>query len=312
MFSKLSLYRLHHRAVTSAASMAACLESAAFVPTTPNQEMAVGFVPPRAENGAFVESIAGHWIARFVVETRKVPADILQRRVDELVADIENHTGRKPGKKERRDIKEQAVSELLPQAFPKRVAVPVWISPSAVQGAPSLLAIGSTSKAVCDEVVSALVHALPDPMVEHYCTELPPATAMVNWLSPGGWDFAGGENFYPGTSCELRANDETRASVRYKNQPMLAHGDVQNHLNQGKVPVSLALNWCDRVAFTLTDDLQIKGVQILDIESSKADSEGDQFDATVAIYCGELESMLADLFGALGGTRKVLTQEGTE
>lgn len=293
MFSKFTIYRITAGLPGSAAMLAEYLQRTEFAPTTPNQELSAGWVPPREKHGLFVEAIAGHWIARLVIETRKVPGDALQRRVDEIVTAIEQNEGRKPGRKERRDIRELAVAELLPQAFPKQAAVDVWIDPAA-----GLLVIESTSTSRVDQVITGLVRAVPDLHLAPVQTNMAPRAAMAAWLSSFRYGELQSEAFDVGGACELRADDESKAVVRYKNEH-LARDEVLQHIQQGKQPTRLALIYEGRVAFVLTDSLQFTNVEILEVP--EGEGEDDAFDADVAIFTGELSRLIAAMIDELGG-----------
>ena len=298
MFQKLTIYRITAGLPAESQQLAEFLALSEFEPTTPNQELSSGFEPPRAKHGAFVEAIAGHWIARLVIETRKVPSDALQRRIDEVIETVEQNTGRKPGRKERRDIRDQCVAELLPQAFPKRVAVPVWIDPAA-----GLLLIGSTSAAHIDQVINCLVRSVPDLAFAPVRTKLSPRAAMAAWLLSFRFGELQSESFDVGRECELRADDESKAVVRYKNEH-LEREEVLQHLLGGKLVTRLALTFEDRVAFVLTDLMQLKSIELLDValEQHKGDDdEVDAFDGDVMIATGELSVLIAKLIDELGG-----------
>ena len=68
------------------------------------------------------------------------------------------------------------------------------------------------------------------------------------------------------------------------------------------------MTWADRVSFVLTDELKIKRVKFLDVETAAArgaasDGEDDSFDANAALATGELSQLMGDLLNALGGER---------
>lgn len=280
----------------SAAALAERLQAHPFTPTTPNQAIAVGWVPPRAEHGALVEAVAGHWIARFVVETRSVPGEAVKRRVAELVAEIERTTGRKPGRKEQRNLKDQAIEELLPKAFPKLVELPVWIDPTT-----RLLGIGATTMSKADEAVTLLVKCVPELAVQLVQTAQSPSAVMASWITDG----EANQNFTLGNECELQAADETKAVVKY-GRLSLDRADVREHIQQGKMPRKLGLTWSDRVALHLNDRLQLSKIEFLDAAMSGQQAEAeDSFDGSVAIACGELRNLLADLIEALGGRQSL-------
>ena len=273
------------------------LQQMPFVPTTGQQNKSVGWVPPRADGGLFVESVNSQLIMRFMAETRQVPSSVVRSRVDELAAAIETSTGRKPGKKERRDLQEQAVAELLPNAFPRKRATWVWIDREK-----SRLIIDSTSAGTVDDIITALVKLVDGFVAEPQKTVMHPSAAMACWLedqcAPGDFDI--------GKACELAGLEIPREVVRYKNHPLLTE-EVINHIARGKFPTSLELEWDDRASFTLTDDLKLKKISFSDgvLEQSKAQGQrADDFDGNVLMATSEIGQMLDELIAELDGVEK--------
>ena len=293
MFKNLIIYRIAPLAQPLALDQVEqALAKAPFMECGPTQEKSTGWTPPRGEeHGALAESIGGQWIMRFVTEVRRVPGAALARAVEEKAAHVEQETGRKPGKKERRDLAGDALLELLPHAFPARAAMWVWIDPRA-----GLLVLDTSSQARADDAVSHLVELVPGLSVALLHTVDNPQSAMAHWLveqePPVG--------FTVGRECELKASDESQAVVRYARHPLNIE-EVQAHIEAGKLPTRLALTWDDRVSFVLTEQLQVRKLEFLDtvFEAQKTDDGG--FDADVAIATGELVKLIPDLVGALGG-----------
>ena len=101
-------------------------------PAALRRRRAAGWVEPRGEeHGPLVESIGGQWLLEFMIESKTLPASVVRRKVDERCAQIEATTGRKPGKKEKKELKEDITHELLPLAFTRHARVAVWIDPAA-------------------------------------------------------------------------------------------------------------------------------------------------------------------------------------
>ena len=291
MFKNLIVYRIAPLFPLDLLEVQADLARAPFTPCGPTQERSCGWVPPRGEaNGPMVESVGGQWIAKFFIETKDVPAQVLARRVAEKATRIEQETGRKPGKRESRDLKEEAKLDLLPMAFTKQSAMWVWIDTEA-----GTLVIDTSSQARADEVASALIEALPGLSLALLDTQTSAQVAMAQWLST--------QEAPPGFSidreCELKSADEEKAVVRYGRHP-LDIDEVQQHIAQGKLPTKLALTWDGRVSFVLTEGLQIKKLAFLDAATQGQSGDGG-FDADVALATGELRNLIADLTEALGG-----------
>jgi recombination associated protein RdgC len=227
-----------------------------------------------------------------VVEQRVLPSAVVRRRADEVAVHIERTTGRKPGKKQMKEIKDEAVLELLPQAFTKQATIQVWVNPSQ-----RLLMVDATSPAKADEVVTHLVKALAGVALAPLHTARSPAAAMSEWLSTG--DAPAG--FSVDRECELRSADEMKSVVRYARHA-LDTDEVRRHIAEGKRPTQLALTWQGRVSMLLTDAMQIKKIAFLDgvFEGGKPGKD-EAFDADAAIATGELGKLLPELIEALGG-----------
>jgi recombination associated protein RdgC len=271
------------------------LQRMPFVPCGASQDKAVGWVEPRGTtHGPLVESVNGQWMLRFKVEVRQVPASVVKRRVDEMAADIETATGRKPGKKEKRDLKEEAVAALLPQAFPREQSIWVWLDTTHHR-----MVLDTTSAARADDIITALVKVLDGFSVEPLNTALSPAVAMATWLT----EQEAPPGFAIGKECELKSADESQAVVRYARHPLLTD-EVKAHLAQGKQPTRLALEWDDRVSFVLGDNLQLKKVAFDDKVLELAKGQGqraDDFDGNVLMATAELSPLIGDLIDALDG-----------
>ena len=303
MFKNLTIYRISGQVVTLN-QLEAALHKALFVECGATQEKSAGWVPPRGEaHGALVESIGGQWIARLMIETKAVPGDALARKVKEKGERIEQETGRKPGKKETRDLKEEARLDLLPMAFTKRAMTWVWIDPQA-----RALVINTSSQARADEVARSLVEQLPAGFALALLnTKTAPQAAMAHWLN----EQEPPEGFTVDRECELKSQDEDKSVVRYANHPLDIQ-EVQDHIKAGLQPTRLALTWDGRVSFTLTQQLQVKGVRFLNsvFESQQADEGG--FDADMAIATGELGKLIPDLVKALDGELVAASVEGED
>lgn len=290
------VYRLASAWTVGVEQLEAALEAARFVECGSLQDKSVGWITPRGEEGGpLVEVVGGQWILRLMVETKAVPGSVVKRKVEQQIEQIEATTGRKPGRKETRDLKDDARMALLPLAFSRQSAVWVWIDPKA-----KLLLLDAGSQARADEVITALVKAIDGLAMQLVQTEMSPAAAMSLWLSTGDAPVS----FTVDQECELKAVDASRAVVRYTRHPLDGE-EIPKHIETGKVPTRLALSWAESVSFVLTDALTIKKIAFLDGAvddvSAKGDRADDRFDADVAIATGELRKLLPALLEALGG-----------
>lgn len=297
MFKNLIVHRLAPGWSATPADLEAALDAARFLECGATQPRSAGWVEPRGvAHGPLVEVVDGQWLLQLLIEQKVLPGAVVRRQVEALAERIERDSGRKPGKKQLRELKEQVQLELLPQAFTKRVHVKLWIAP-----AERLLLIDAGSTKVADEVITLLTKSLPGFAAPAVQTALSPAAAMADWLVSG----EAPSGFTVDRDCELKASDGEKPAVRYARHA-LDIDEIRGHITAGKQPTRLALTWNGRVSFMLTEAGQIKKLAFLDgvFEGRKAGKD-DGFDADAAIATGELAPLLGDLIDALGGEQVI-------
>ena len=84
------VYRIGEGFAPALADVQAALEPVQFVECGASQEKSIGWIPPRGEaHGPLVESVSGQWIMKLMIESKAVPGNMVRRKVDERVAEIE-------------------------------------------------------------------------------------------------------------------------------------------------------------------------------------------------------------------------------
>ena len=293
-FKNIFIYRLPTDCTLTAATLQEKLALKPLQPCSGLDKQSRGWVSCRGDD-RLVHVANQQILFALGVEQKLLPATIINRFVKERIADIEAQQGYKVGRKEKKDIKEAVTEELLPRAFAMQRATFAWIDP--VNGR---LIIEAASSAKADELLEQLGKTVDDLPVKLLHTELSPVAAMTNWLA--------GENAPAGFTIdrelELRATGESKATVRYANHALEGE-EILAHIAAGKRATRLGLTWNDRISFVLTEQLQIKRLEFLDIikeeSTTLADNADEMFDLDFTLMTGELARMLADLTEALGG-----------
>jgi recombination associated protein RdgC len=278
-----------------------------FIECAPGQDKSVGWIEPRGiAHGPLLENIGGQWIAKLMIETKAVPSSVVKRKAEVQIQEIEAKTGRKPGKKEKREMCEDILHSLLPQAFAKQGAVTVWINPQ-----DRLLAIDAASSGKADEVITQLVRALPGLDLNLLQTATSPQTAMAAWLLAVNSDELPA-SLHIEKECVLKSGSDDQPMVRYTRH-ILSTEEVRKHVREGKLPTQLALSWDGKASFVLTDNLQFKKLSFLDgTEPDSINTQGeDKFDANVVLSTGMLSPLIKDILQALGG-ENVFAEQATE
>lgn len=297
MFKNVTIYRIAPGWEATLESMEAALDAARFVPCGASQDKSVGWAEPRGEeHGPLVESVAGQRILKLVIETKAVPGSVVKEKAQEAADHIEATTGRKPGKKETKELREDALQALLPQAFPRRGSVWVWFD---LQN--GLLVTDAGSQGKNDEVVTALVRAFDGLAVTLLQTAMTPQTVMTQWLATTEPENDWPEGFNVERECELKSADEEKSAVKFTRHHLLTD-EVRKHLTEGKLPTRLALSWEGRIGFTLTESMQLKKLAFLEgVFDDRPNDDESGFDTDVALATGELSKLIPAVIAALGG-----------
>ena len=301
MFKNLMLFRIEKSWSKTTAQIEAGLAQMRFRDCAATQEKSVGWSEPRGvKHAMLVESIGGQLMLRLTMEAKVLPSSVVKRRTDERVEKIEETTGRKMSRMEKKDLREETLLDLLPKAFTRISNTVVWIDQAA-----RLLVIDAAGQTKADEVVAVLLRSLDGLVITQIQTNIAPATQMAAWLlsheAPG--------RFAVDRECELKATDDSQGVVRYSKHTLNVE-EVRKHIQNGKMVTKLALTWNGRLSFVLNDLLQVKKLKFLEGEldgggAESAPKDEDRFDADVAIITGELSQLIPELIEALGGELQV-------
>jgi recombination associated protein RdgC len=305
LFKNVMAYRIGADWTISLTQLEEALDSYRFVECSPSQDKSVGWAEPRGQaHGPLVESVGGQWILKLQIETKAVPGSVVRRKADERIQEIEATTGRKPGKKESREIREDIVHTLLPLAFSKQSQVMVWMDMDS-----RLLVTDAASQGKSDEVITALVRVLDGLPLTLLQTTVSAQSAMSQWLLTEKEDDLP-PAFSVERECVLKSTNEDQAVVKFTRH-LLATDEVRKHVREGKLPTQLALSWEGKASFVLTETLVLKKVTYLDGVMEDAGADDDKFDADVILSTGTLGPLLVDLIDALGGEMSFVITPGT-
>ncbi len=292
MFSNLHLYRITEPWTLSPTDLAKKLEKKAFKPCTEKMIRSSGWIAPRA-GGGLVYEVQKQYLIAVCFEEKKVPEPVLQRLTIKKATKIEADKGYKPSRKQMKELKEEALIELLPRAFEHQVTIQIWVNAAA-----GLIAIDTGTPAKADDVMTLLqeVIAIPASLIR---TSMDPGSAMATWLMNN----EAPDEFTVDREVYLQGLDIEKSKVHYA-QLSLERDEVRQHILEGRRPTKLAMTWDERVAFFLTDKSQVKKITFLDSVKGEISDEEDEeaaFAAMFLVYTAQLTKLVPSLLEALGG-----------
>jgi recombination associated protein RdgC len=275
------------------------LEDRRFRPCGRAEPVSVGWFPPTGREDSPLTQVIGPFVLVCVQKEEKIlPSSVVNETLAERAAEIEARDGRKVGKREKTELRDTIIHELLPRAFSHSRRTYAYVDR---QG--GWLVVDSASGKKTDELTSLLRTSVGELPIVFPATVEKPAVVMTRWLA----NDAAPSDIVIDHECELRAAEEDGGIVRCRRQDLTVP-EVQNHLAVGKEASKLALSWADRLSFTLDDRLNVRRLRFLDIVQEKASDIGAtdamaRFDADFSIMTLELAEFLPRLLELFGGER---------
>jgi recombination associated protein RdgC len=262
-------------------------------PCGPFELSSRGWVPVTS-GGRLLHTLNRHHMIALGDNQKLLPGSIIRQVAQERAEVQAEEQGFPVGRKQMRDLRARVADELRARALTRRRVTRAWIDTEG--GWFAVDAAGITRAETVVETLGDTLGSFAPLAIE---TERSPHAAMTSWLLRGE---APGR-FSIDDDLELQTSDKSKTIIRYTRHP-LDGKEIQAHLASGKYPTRLGLTWNDRVSFVLTDKLQVKRLEFL--EMGKDSTEGDdvdpaeQFDIDFAVMAGELANLLKDLWQVLG------------
>jgi recombination associated protein RdgC len=257
----------------------------------------LGWTPPLGRDSELLTHAAGNCIMICARREEKVlPASVVREQLSDRVAAVEENEARKVRRREKEELKDSILNELMPRAFCKSSLGFAYIDR---QG--GWLVVDASSAKRAEELTSLLRESLGTLPLRPLEFSHAPASVMTTWLKSGG----GSDGFSALDECELRDVVDEGGIVRCRRQD-LESDEIQAHLDAGKQVVKLALEWHDRLSFVLTEEGAVKRLKFLDIiqeeaAATEADDAATRFDVDFSLMSLELGRFIPGLIEALGG-----------
>ncbi|BFN13839.1 recombinase [Marinobacter sp. EVN1] len=291
----------------SAEALEEKLQADAFKPCGPQETNRQGWVPPLGKHGdQLVHSANGYHLIALRKEEKILPGPVVKEAVEERAEAIELEQGRKVRRKEKDELKEQVMLEMLPQAFSRNRRCFAYLAPQ-----DGVLVVDAGSAKQAEDLASTLRKSLGSLPVRPPAVEQSPAFTFTGWLNESIDHPA---NITLGSECELKDPSEDGGVVRCKGLDLRAD-EIRNHLEAGMQVTKLALTWDDNVSFVLDEELGIRRLKFGEtlqeqLDDVDVDDALAKFDAAFTIMTLELSRLIPGLLEALGGEdRSAIVEE---
>lgn len=296
-FRNLVVHRLPADDMPPAPELEERLAQRTLQPCGPFDMASRGWVAPAAGSARLVYTVGLQHLIALGVDQKLLPASVIRQVTTERAAVLAIEQGFPVGRRQMRDLRLRVTEELRSRALTKRRMTRAWIDPRN-----GWLVVDAAGAARAEEFVEALRDTLGSFAVQRLEAECSPQASMALWLRQGDAPL----RFTIEQDLELQAPDRTKAVIRYTRYPLESR-EILAHLSAGLCATRLGLTWNDRVSFILTEKLQLKRIEFLEMKKDAADGgeadAAEQFDIDFAVMAGELAALLSDLTQALGEAR---------
>lgn len=228
-------------------------------------------------------------------DTKAVPAEEVNKKATERVAEIKESFGRIVGKKELREIKDQVLLDLLPRAFTKTRRTHVLFSERT-----SCVYVNTGSQKVADLVMTLLVHSLISVKTSTVHVSEPKmglTARLKNWLNEEEDSFG---SFEPVSEVVLKDADRKWA-IKADNLRNTQDA-LREAIEKSASVSSIGFMNEEGVFFRITDALRIKGVKHTVVED---DEDTDVHHC----YLSQLASEIATLDDIMDELLELLSPE---
>lgn len=273
-------------------ALSQALSQREFSPCTKLQPSTLGWVAALPEGQELVHKDDQQLLLCAKRQERLLPASVVKEFLDDKVAEIQQEQDRKVGRKEKLDLKDQIIFELLPQAFTRSSLI--WVVIDRKLG---LLWVASASSARAEEVLKLLRDCLGSLAIS-------PLEANHNMAALLTDCFLGNQSpiLHALPEFELKQPGEEEAVLRHRNLGLDAL-EIQSRLADGWQVTKLSLEYRDKLSLNLDCTGAIKRIKYQDVlmdevEHNSQDHPSAQAAANFSLSGRILSQLLAELIAA--------------
>lgn len=251
-----------------------------------------GFVPPvgRGEGEPLTHAVKQCTLFTVGGEDKLLPAAVVNDELQRKVHKIAEEEGRKVGGRERKRLKEDLLTELLPRAFVRQSRMSAYVDRKN-----GWLVLDTSSRKSAENALTEVREALGSFPAVPLAPEEGPRVLMTDWLATGNLP----AGLALGDECELRDPATASGAIARCRRQDLDAEEVKEHLRNGKQVFLLGLTFDDRLSFVLGEDLVIRKLKFLDVVLDElGDSQQDahaEMEASFALLTLELARLLGKL-----------------
>lgn len=297
MFKNVIAFRLDEFSL-SAEDLEEKLKGSAKKPLGAQEISRMGFSAPFSKHSdMLVHSANGCYLMCISKEEKVLPGAVIKEMLEEKIEAIENEQDRKVRGKEKKELKEQIIFELLPQAFSKTSKTFGYFDTTN-----NLLVVDAGSAKKAEDFASFIRKAIGSLKVRLMDVSTSPAFIMTSWLKettdlPDALSLGG--------EASLADPSEDAGKITAKNVDLVSE-EIQSHLDQGMMVKTVSVSFEDKMSFVVNDELHLKRIKFGEtfneqVDDVDADDAMARMDASFTIASSFIAEAVTEVLNAFGG-----------
>ena len=280
---------------TTAEELNSALNEHSFTPCASTELSHFGWTSALAKDTALTHESGGNILICARKEEKILPAPVVKEIVNDYIDSFEAAVGRNCTKKDREEIKEDVIFDLLPRAFSRITDTHAYINAKE-----NIVVINSASRGKAEDLLALLRKSLGTLPVASISPDMAVDELMTNWVKYNDTHASLlGSDFSLGYEAHFSSLGDGGAIATVKNQD-LCSDEVQAHLDADQYVTKLELDYDKSISFMLHDDLSIKRIKFSDVTQEQnddidSDDKLAKLDTDFALMAGELNRMISAL-----------------
>ncbi|MGR5294771.1 recombination-associated protein RdgC [Vibrio mediterranei] len=259
----------------------------AFVECGSQDKAKAGWVSPFNTESVYHSHAGQNFLLKYCHQERKINSKAFKKLLKQSIESQSSDLGRPLKKSERDQIKDELVLDILPTTLPVDDFIHVFI----MEGG-KFIAIDTANASQAETVLSLLRKSLGSLPVVPLTGDKPADMVITEWVCSG--DTPSGVNL--GHKAKLQSVLEDGPTIAVKDAE-LSDETIQAHIASNAVVREVGVDFQSRVAFSLTDGLQLKSLKFSDELKDQNDDipREDKIarkDADLSLVFGEIAAVI--------------------
>jgi len=225
------------------------------------------------DNGEQVITSGHNVLIRLIERKKVVPPAAVKEAMKKEIAKFEAYTGMPPKAKEKRNMKESVLMQILPKALEVSKHIHVVLNTDKKR-----LYIEASSTKAADDIAALIIKTLGINITPIDSSDM--VALMTNWMLRGESEDG---SLKIGDSCGLEAVDEKKSKVKFSKVDLNAE-ECKEHVNLGYrvMEIEMYIDGC--VNFTVNKDFVIKKISFDNMFAEEID-----YDDEISNYMASME-----------------------